>query len=66
MMDVCKNDKYLEAYSYWDNITLRVWINWYKEEKRGYSSRLTLDFFNQLYAKESPVQILDYPPDNKK
>ncbi len=63
MTEVCDRDRYLESYSCWDNITLRLWINWYKEEKRGYSTRLTLEFFDELYPKESPAQIIDYPPD---
>ncbi len=62
MLDVLTKDEYLEAYSCWSNITLRLWINPRTDDPRGNYSRLTLAFYDKFYPKESPAEIIDYPP----
>ena len=64
MLDVLDTDRYLEAYSCWDNITLRGWINWLPDAVHGHYSRLTLAFYDTLYPKEPPFPIIGFPPDS--
>ena len=64
MIGVCSKDKYLEAYSCWDNITLRLWINGYTEDIRGFYSRLYLAFYDELSPKDSFVTVIVYPPNS--
>ncbi len=62
MAEICRKDGYLEAYTCWDNITLRLWINRLTDTARGNYSRLYLSFYSELYPKEPPYEIIDFPP----
>lgn len=62
MEEIGTENKLLAAYSCWDNITMTLCFYWNEEKTRGCYSRLTLEFFDTLYAKESPVEIISFPP----
>lgn len=62
MEEIGNQDKLLAAYSCWDNITLTLCVSRKEEATRGCYSRLTLEFFDELYPKESPVEIISFPP----
>jgi hypothetical protein len=61
MMQVCNKDKYFIAYSTWGNVTLRLWVNWLEEYKRGYLTKLDLYFLRNLPQVTFP-SIVEYPP----
>ncbi|MEG0995356.1 MAG: hypothetical protein RSH26_00180 [Clostridia bacterium] len=58
--NVVDNDKNLIAFSEWNNVVLRLWINWQDKRANGYLTKLNLQYFSTpLHAK--PLTIIEYP-----
>ena len=58
--DILQCDKNLIASSEWNNVCLRLWVNWTDVRANGYLTKLDLYFLDSpLHAK--PLTIIEYP-----
>jgi len=68
LMGVCEAEGLLIAYTRWDNLRIRLWVDWQKEKKPGFLSMLNWYYTHASVLTDVSPQIIvneelvPYPP----
>ena len=63
MLAVCKSEKLFVAFTHWDNVTIRLWVDWKNEKKFGFLSQLDWYYVYKDVTNGMQNAIVNYPPE---